>query len=140
MAQFSTAKTIVFGRFLPSNGEDVFINQMAQAGWGGLLITGLNLIPAGQLDGGHITYVLFGEKARYFFWPVIFGLAILAALEPFLALTWALWAGLIYFFGRQHAVPLDNVTPLDSRRRALAILTFILFFLTFVPFPILPVQ
>ena len=137
---YALAKTIVFGRFLPANGEDVFINQLATAGWGGLLITGLNLLPVGQLDGGHITYVLFGEKARNFYWPTLIGLAVLAFLEPFMALTWAIWIGLIFFFGRQHATPLDTVTPLDPRRRALAILTFILFFLVFVPFPLLPVQ
>ena len=51
---------------------------MAWAGWVGLLVTGLNLIPIGQLDGGHVAYVLFGERARRLYWPVIVGLIALA--------------------------------------------------------------
>ena len=133
---YALAKTIVFGEFLPAGGRDVIINQLATAGWAGLLITGLNLLPVGQLDGGHVTYVLFGEKSRYFYWPALFGLAVIAILIPDTAVTWAIWIALLYFFGRRHAVPLDNVTPLDPKRRALAIFTFILFFLVFVPIPL----
>ncbi|MCB0012548.1 MAG: site-2 protease family protein, partial [Anaerolineales bacterium] len=120
---YALAKLLVFGELLPAGGRDVFINQLATAGWAGLLITGLNLLPVGQLDGGHITYVLFGEKANYFYWPALIGLAMLAFLIPDAAITWAIWIGLLFFFGRRHAVPLDTVTPLDPKRRALAIFT-----------------
>ena len=133
---YALAKLLVFGELLPAGGRDVFINQLATAGWAGLLITGLNLLPVGQLDGGHITYVLFGEKANYFYWPALIGLAMLAFLIPDAAITWAIWIGLLFFFGRRHAVPLDTVTPLDPKRRALAIFTFVMFFLVFVPAPI----
>ncbi|KAA3658374.1 MAG: site-2 protease family protein [Chloroflexi bacterium] len=127
-------KVLVFGQILPGNGLDVSLNQVAWAGWVGLLITSLNLIPVGQLDGGHVTYVLFGKKAKQFYWPVIIALAILAALTQ--TLTWVIWIGMLYFLGRVHAEPLDDVTSLDPRRRLIAIITFVIFFLTFVPIPI----
>lgn len=131
---YAVAKYIVFGRWLPGGGVDVLVNQVAWAGWAGLLVTGLNLIPVGQLDGGHVAYVLFGRRAGRLFWPVIIGLAALALLSQ--TLTWVLWIGLLFLFGRVYAEPLDDVTPLDPRRRIVAIFTLLLFFLVFVPVPI----
>ena len=113
---------------------DISLNQVAWAGWVGLFVTGLNLIPVGQLDGGHVSYVLFGRRARRFFWPAIGGLAVLALLTG--ASTWWLWILLLFFFGRAYAQPLDDVTRLDPRRRAIAIFSLVLFFLVFVPVPI----
>jgi hypothetical protein len=127
------AKLIVFGRMLPSGGEDVYLNQVAWAGWIGLLVTGLNLMPLGQLDGGHISYVLFGKRAQQFFWPVIIMLASLMLITQ--TYTLSLWLVLLFFLGRVHAQPLDDVTPLDSRRRAIAIISLIIFFIVFVPTP-----
>lgn len=127
-------KLLVFGRILPGGGLDVSLNQVAWAGWVGLLVTSLNLIPVGQLDGGHVTYVLFGKKSRQFFWPVIIILGILVIFTQ--SFTWLIWIGLLYFFGRVHAEPLDDVTSLDSKRRFIAMLTFLLFFLTFAPIPL----
>ncbi len=131
---YALSKILVFGRFVPDGVMDVQLNQVAWAGWAGLLVTGLNLLPIGQLDGGHITYVLLGRRMRYLFWPLLGGLAALALFTN--TTMWWLWIGLLFLFGRQHAQPLDDVTPLDRRRMTLAIVTMIIFVLVFVPVPL----
>lgn len=119
------------GRPLPAGGVDVSLNPIAWAGWVGLLVTSLNLIPAGQLDGGHIMYVLLGRRASKLL-PAI--LIVLVALS-FVYTGWLLWAFLIFLLGRYHAEPLDEITPLDPKRRALAVLGVIIFILVFMPVP-----
>lgn len=129
------SKLMVFGQFLPSNGIDVQLNQLAFAGWAGLFVTGLNLIPIGQLDGGHIAYTLFGNAARRLYWPLIIGLVLIAIFTQ--TWSWTLWIFLLFFFGRVYAEPLDDVTPLDPRRRLIAYLALFIFVLVFVPIPIM---
>jgi membrane-associated protease RseP (regulator of RpoE activity) len=127
------AKFIVFQRYLPADGVDVYLNQVAWAAWVGMLVTGLNLIPVGQLDGGHVSYALFGKKARRFFLPVIIGLLLLVVFGN--TFMWIMWILLLLVFGRMYAEPLDDVTPLDKKRKIIAILTLALFVLVFVPLP-----
>jgi membrane-associated protease RseP (regulator of RpoE activity) len=131
------AKYLTFGQFLPNAEYDVYLNQVAWAGWVGLLVTALNLMPVGQLDGGHITYALIGKKADQLYLPVMVILAILALISALSggALTWVVWIVLLYFFGRTHAEPLDDITPLDGRRRLVAITSMVIFILVFVPLP-----
>ncbi len=119
------------GRPLPAGGVDIILNPIAWAGWVGLLVTSLNLIPAGQLDGGHIMYVLLGKRTSKLL-PFI--LVILVALS-FVYSGWLLWAFLIFLLGRYHAEPLDEITPLDPKRRALAVLGVLIFILVFMPVP-----
>lgn len=121
-----------FGMFTPAGGVDVFLNQTAWAGWAGLLVTGLNLIPAGQLDGGHALYVLVGRRARLLL-PFI--LAVLVGLGFFWN-GWWIWAGLIFMLGRTHAEPLDQITELDPVRRLLALAALALFVLVITPIPL----
>jgi len=120
------------GVFPLGGGTDVFLNQVAWAGWAGLLVTSLNLIPAGQLDGGHALYVLLGPRARRLV-PVI--VAVLIALG-FFWMGWFLWAGLVLLLGRTHAEPLDQITPLDPVRRVVAIGVLVLAVLVFMPVPL----
>jgi membrane-associated protease RseP (regulator of RpoE activity) len=130
---YAAMKYAVFGQFLPSNGLDVFAHQVAFAGWVGLLVTGLNLIPAGQLDGGHVVYALFGERiANILLWAVLAGLVVLAFFWP----GWVIWVLLIFFLGRVRAEPLDDLTQLTSRQRWLAIAAIAIFFLVFTPIPL----
>lgn len=132
---YAGLKAIIFGEFLPSATRDVSLNQVAWAGWVGLLVTALNLIPVGQMDGGRVAQVLFGTKfLKQIFWPIIIAMLALGLLSA--TPTWYVWAAMLYFFGRRYEQPLDEISTLDSRRRALAIFTIIMFFLLFVPIPL----
>ena len=131
---FYWLKYIFTGQPLPLGGVDVLLHPVAWAGWAGLLVTGLNLIPAGQLDGGHVFYVLFGKKWSKRFYPlIIVSLIILGIFWR----GWWLWAGLLFVFGQMHAEVLDQITPLDKKRKYLAWLVLGLFFLTFTPVPLI---
>jgi membrane-associated protease RseP (regulator of RpoE activity) len=113
---------------------DVILHPMAWAGWAGLLVTSLNLIPAGQLDGGHIFYVLFGPRGSKRIYPLI--LAALVTLG-FVWSGWWLWAVLVFFLGRSHAEPMDQITPLDAKRKWLGAFTLLVFVLVFTPVPLI---
>lgn len=127
-------KYAIFGQWLPSGGVDVFIHPVAFAGWAGLLVTSLNLIPAGQLDGGHVLYSLIGDRAQALRWPIVLALAGLGLVVwP----GWFLWAGLVFFLGGGHPPPLDSLTRLDAGRKVLAILGLLVFALTFTPEPLI---
>ncbi|HSF83571.1 MAG TPA: site-2 protease family protein [Anaerolineales bacterium] len=123
------------GRPLPLGGMDVFLHPVAWAGWAGLLVTALNLIPAGQLDGGHVLYVLLGKRATTLLPVILIALLALGMVWP----GWWLWALLIFLLGRLHAEPLDQITPLDPSRRMVAILGLVIFVLVFTPVPLLAV-
>jgi membrane-associated protease RseP (regulator of RpoE activity) len=122
------------GQPFPYGGLDVSIHPVALAGWGGLLVTSLNLLPAGQLDGGHVIYVLLGRKRAQRLLPFVLGFTFLLG---FVSPSWWLWTALIFFFGRLHAEPLDEITPLDPRRKVMAILAMVLFVLVFTPVPLM---
>lgn len=120
------------GQPVPYGALDVLLHPVAWAGWAGLLITALNLIPAGQLDGGHILYSLFGKRSRILLPFVLAALIILGTVWS----GWWLWAFLIFMLGRMHAEPLDQITPLDPRRKALAVFGLVVFVLVFTPIPL----
>ncbi len=135
---YALAKTLTYGRFVPDGRVDVCINcsQLAWAGWTGLLVTALNLIPIGQLDGGHVLYALIGDRARRLYFPL---LAVMVALV-LVTDVWLFWVILLLIFGRMYATPLDMITPLDSRRRWVAVLALVVFVFIFVPAPLSPVE
>jgi Zn-dependent protease len=134
---YALLKITVFGRFLPDGSQDVLLHPVALAGWAGLLVTGLNLLPAGQLDGGHILYALFGRRASRYTSMAVAG--VLVALG-FVWSGWWLWAVLVALFGQQPAPVLNEITPLDARGRVLAILGIVAFVLVFTPVPLTVVQ
>ena len=119
------------GAPIPIGGLDVMLHPVALAGWAGLLVTFMNLIPAGQLDGGHVIYSVFGRRVSRIL-PIIL---VVTALMGFFWPGWWLWAVIIFFLGRGHAEPLDQITALDPRRRAVAVLMLVIFLLVLTPVP-----
>lgn len=120
------------GQPIPLGGTDVMLHQVAWAGWAGLLVTALNLIPIGQLDGGHISNSIFGKYAQKIFFPLILFMVALG----FVWSGWWFWAFLIFFLGRIPAAPYDMITPLDTKRKIIGVITLIIFVLVFIPVPI----
>jgi len=113
-------------------GYDVILHPLAYAGWVGLFVTALNLLPIGQLDGGHVMYALFGPKSRLIFKWTMIGLMLTAL---FVNLGWLLLIVLISSLGWRHPPPLDDLTPLDFKRKLLGIVTICVFFSSFTPVP-----
>jgi membrane-associated protease RseP (regulator of RpoE activity) len=119
---------------LGGQGTDanVILHPVAFAGWIGLLVTALNLMPVGQLDGGHVAYALFPEYHRY----ISLGVLGLLVLSGFLFWEgWLFWAVLLTFLGWRHPPPYHFWVPLDRRRRLLGIITILVFVVTFTPAP-----
>ncbi len=114
-------------------------NPFYFAAWVGLLITALNLIPSGQLDGGHAIYAVFGEKVHYWTGRIAFPvMAVLSVLGMYFygspsGFLIAIILGIMMRI--KHPRPLDQ-TPLDAKRKVVAFLTLLIFILCFVPFPI----
>lgn len=125
-------KRLVFGRWIPSEGLDVMLHPVAFAGWAGLLVTSLNLVPAGQLDGGHVLYALVGDKTRYTNWVLIGLLVLLGVFWQ----GWLIWALLVFVFSRSRVNPLDDVSPLTHADKIAAFIVLLLFILTFTPLPL----
>jgi membrane-associated protease RseP (regulator of RpoE activity) len=130
---YQGAKYLVQGQFLPTNKLDVDLHPIAFAAWFGLLVTAFNLLPVGQLDGGHVIFTLIGDKIR-----VVGTLFIATLLVMGIALWqgWFMWAFLIFLLGVGHPPPLNDITPLDGKRKLLALLVILIFVLVFVPVPL----
>lgn len=113
---------------------DALINlhPIGFAAWIGLLITGINLLPAGQLDGGHVVYALLGHRAKYVSYATI---AVMAALA-FVSQTWILWVVLLFLFGRHHPPSLNEAVTLKPVHFLLIVACVLIFVLVFVPRPI----
>jgi len=112
--------------------ETAIIHPTLFAGWVGIFLTAVNLLPAGQLDGGHVARAILKEKHKYVSWIVIF---VLAGLSFFYT-GWLIFAILILLFiGTQHQPPLNEITPLDTKRKLLGLLILIVFILSFAPIP-----
>ncbi|UCE40503.1 MAG: site-2 protease family protein [Candidatus Aminicenantes bacterium] len=115
-------------------GFDIVPHPIAFAGWVGILVTALNLFPIGQLDGGHVTYALFGKKSLKLA-PYIIGIFVLMGI--FFWIGWFVWALLIYFLGLKHPRIFDEDIPLSPKRRLLSVLALFIFVVSFTPEPIM---
>ncbi len=114
---------------------NIIMHPVAFAGWIGLLVTALNLIPVGQMDGGHVAYALFPEQHHRISIVCLIGLVFFGI---FTWVGWLGWALLLYLLGMRHPPPYYSWVPLDRRRRLLGALTILVFLLSFTPTPIKP--
>jgi Predicted membrane-associated Zn-dependent proteases 1 len=114
-------------------------NPFYSAAWLGLLVTALNLIPSGQLDGGHAVYAVLGERIHFWTGRIAFVVMALFSVAGFYfynSPSGFLFAILLGVMMRvRHPEPLDD-TPLDFKRKIIALLVLLIFILSFVPFPI----
>jgi membrane-associated protease RseP (regulator of RpoE activity) len=128
----SALQRLVLGPLAP--GYDVFVHPVALAAWLGLFVTTLNLIPLGQLDGGHVTYAWLGERgalrlSRLVSWALL-------AAGVLVSLNWLVWWLLTRLvIGLRHPPAIVD-EPITTWRRAVAVASMLLFLLTFVPVPI----
>ena len=160
---YALLKYAVFHRWLPGGGVDVQLHPMAFAAWVGLLVTMINLMPIGQLDGGHVARAALGDaherwSARlHLALPLVgvgvggamLAIALDAGASPLHALgyaahgflPWAVWAALLGWMRRsagEYHPPVGD-TPLDPRRRRAAIAMLVIFLLIATPVPFRPV-
>lgn len=150
---YYAAKYWIHGQTLPNpiTGQDVMMNRVAFAAWIGLLVTALNLLPLGQLDGGHTVFALFGRRARPINLITLAGMAALGvaglqAVQQWFPMLysvgwagWFVWLILITLMGGPfHPPALDDVTTLNRPRRWLGYLVVVIFLVTFVPVPLRP--
>jgi membrane-associated protease RseP (regulator of RpoE activity) len=114
------------------SSTDIYLHPIARAAWVGLLSTALNLLPIGQLDGGHIVYALFGERHRQI------SLFVICALVPlgFVYWPWWIWAGVLFFLGRRHFSIVD-ASRLGPERVRIAAFIVAIFVLSFIPAPVM---
>jgi membrane-associated protease RseP (regulator of RpoE activity) len=111
----------------------VILHPIAFAGWFGFFVTSLNLLPVGQLDGGHVVYSLFGRIHRWVSWGAVVAIAIIGLYGW---LGWFVWITLMFVLGFDHPPLRDGLTPLDRRRTIFAWCTIALFVATFMPEPV----
>ena len=118
------------------------------AGWFGLLVTSMNMIPVGQLDGGHIAYTMLGDekhiKISSISTLILAVLGFMGVLDALLELNlgfgwsgWLFWAVILYFIVKLKHPPVPDVLPLDNKRMFLGYLSFFIFVISFSPAPLI---
>ena len=116
--------------------RDILLHPIGFAGWAGLLVTALNLLPMGQLDGGHIVYALFPRKSSFVYWFVLLALVCLAIVVEYP--TWFFFPVLVYLLTRlRHPPTLEDEQPVGKKRTFFGILSILFLILSFPPVPIM---
>jgi membrane-associated protease RseP (regulator of RpoE activity) len=128
---FYWLSTLILGP-IPNNCG-VAMHPIAFAGWIGFFVTSINLIPVGQLDGGHIAYALLGERHANVSKVLIL---VMILLGVFLWEGWAVWAVLLILLGFRHPPIVYSDFPLDPKRKVIGWIAVVIFIITFMPVPI----
>jgi membrane-associated protease RseP (regulator of RpoE activity) len=116
----------------PPPGMDINLHPIGFAAWFGFFATALNLLPVGQLDGGHVAYALFGNIHKRISQAILFTLI---PLGIFYWQGWLLWSTVLLFIGMRHPITLDDSIPLTKRHTWLGWFGLAMFFLCFTPMP-----
>jgi len=114
-------------------GHVLQLSPLAFAGWLGLMVTALNLLPIGQLDGGHIAHAMFGRRAGDTIGSVAMWTLLLLGLFVWPGLL--MWAIIVFFIAGRGAPPLDDLTPLTPSRHCLGCAAFAILVLILTPLP-----
>jgi membrane-associated protease RseP (regulator of RpoE activity) len=135
---FQLVSALLWGT--PPEGYSLSLHPMAFAAWFGLLATALNLFPIGQLDGGHISYAVFGRRSSH----LTLLMVCVAIVLSYFSQSWFVWTVLmivmLLMFGRHHPRTFDEHEPLDRTRLVLALVALAMFVLCFTPAPIEPLE
>ncbi|MDI6839978.1 MAG: site-2 protease family protein [bacterium] len=116
----------------PPIGYELSLHPIAFSGWVGMFVTAINLLPLGQLDGGHISYALLGERVKFIPWIMIGLMLALGIYWP----GWWMWSILILvIIGIKHPPPLNSITQLDLQHRIIGVIALFIFVITFIPVP-----
>ena len=133
---FRVAAWLQFGAI--PDGHSVNIHPVAFAAWFGMLATAWNLLPFGQLDGGHLTYATLGDRSRF----VSVATVAAAIVMCFISISWLLMTlvmvVMLVLLGPRHPRVLDEHEPLGRGRFALAVFALVMFIVCFTPAPIDP--
>ena len=129
---FSALTSLVLD--ISADEVSIILHPVALAGWFGLFVTFLNLLPVGQLDGGHVVYALFGP-AHHWIARAFLVVILVLGLQGWQG--WFVWVVLLALLGIDHPPTLDRLSPLDRNRNIYAWCTVGLFLLTFIPVPIM---
>ncbi|MFZ5996714.1 MAG: site-2 protease family protein [Nitrospirota bacterium] len=133
---FSFIAKVVLG--VAPDHYDILLHPVAFAGWIGLFVTSLNLIPIGQLDGGHVAYALLGDKHRYVS-VVLVGILAVLGVSAIMGDSgwegWLIWAVLMLILGIKHPPIVYWEGSLDPKRKVMGFLALIIFIVTFIPAP-----
>ncbi|HDP80330.1 MAG TPA: site-2 protease family protein [Spirochaetes bacterium] len=113
-------------------GHDIYLSSYAWAGWIGFLVTSLNLMPMGQLDGSHILYALIGRRQLIIGWATFAGLVALSFVWP----GWVIWVAMALLFLMIGHPPVPDSAPLAPAEKLLGWCCIAIFFLTFIPVPV----
>ena len=127
---FSLLSRLVMG--VPPASHEILLHPVAFAGWIGLFVTSLNLIPIGQLDGGHISYAFLGERHK-FISVILVGTLLLFGFLFWEG--WAFWGVVMIVLGLKHPPVIYWEVPLDRKRVFVGVFALIIFILTFIPSP-----
>lgn len=146
---FSTLRYLLIdhGTFFPPMSE-IYHYPYLLAGWFGLLVTAMNMIPVGQLDGGHISYTIFGNDKHIHISSIstiiLAVLGFFGVIDALLELNfgigwsgWLFWALILYFVVKLKHPPVADVLPLDKKRMFLGYLSFFIFVISFSPSPLI---